>query len=428
MEKALLKKAAFQSVALMLGVIMLSFALKQYNSVAIYASYNEDITYDTQKVIQDKDQEVIDTDTSDEAYENEMPDIPERPGLIFTGAITDISKDIVEQLGEKYIVIRKPQGGAVQIQLEDLFITKNLKLTISGFIKEELDKNYIGRVFKEDVFIGEPLYIENVATVQEDDGSYTTTFSRDFGNDFVHDIQITNLTDDSGHSNIEVTLLLDHVYVHNLYEDEYYYYIDIKSPREVYDRILVIDAGHGGKDPGAVSKDELTYEKDLNLGILLKLKELLDKENIKVYYTRAMDDKIFLRPRVNLANDVNCDFFISIHNNSNTISTKINGTEILYYDYEYKNIKMKDLARIFSEEISKVVPLKNNGIVQMNNDDVLILNHAIVPAVIIEGGYVSNNKDLEYLKSNAGQEAMAEGIYKGILRAYEELMPKQAGE
>lgn len=421
MDKALLKKAAIQSVALMLGVIMLSYVINQYNNVAISASGNVDVLPVTQIEVQNIVQEVTAISKPDDA--GKVIEILDRPGLIFTGANTDINTDILAQLGEKYLVVRKPQGGALQIQLEDLYITKNLKLTISGFMEEIPDISCIGRVNKEDVFIGEPIYTEKGTEIQDEDGLFTTVLSRDYGNDFVQDIQITGQTDDLGNSIIEVMLLLDHVYVHNFYEDEYYYYIDIKAPKEVYDKLLVIDAGHGGKDPGAVSKDELTYEKNLNLGILLELKELLDKENIKVYYTRIMDDKIFLTPRVALANDVDCDLFISIHNNSNAHSTKMNGTEILYYDHEHKSIAVKNMAKIFSEEISKTTTLKNNGLVQMRNDDVLILNHAKVPAIMVEAGYISNVRDLEYVESTAGQEAIAEGIYKGILRAYEELMP-----
>ncbi|MDD4112370.1 MAG: N-acetylmuramoyl-L-alanine amidase [Herbinix sp.] len=423
MEKALLKRAAFQSVALMLGVIMLSFVINQYNSVAISASGNVDILPDTQTEVQNVIQKVPAISKPDDVGEEVAIDILDRPRLIFAGADTDISKDILELLGEKYLVVRKPQGGALQIQLEDLYLTKNLKLTISGIMGKILDNNCIGRVNKEDVFIGEPKYIEKETAIQEENGLFSTILSRDYGNDFVQDIQITSQTDDLGNSILEVMLLLDHVYVHNIYEDEHYFYIDIKSPKEVYDKILVIDAGHGGKDPGAVSRDELTYEKNINLGILLELKELLDKENIKVYYTRIMDDKIFLTPRVALANDVDCDFFISIHNNSNGHSKKINGTEILYYDHEHKSIAVKNMAKIFIEEISKTSSLRNNGLVQMRNDDVLILNHAKVPAIIVEAGYMSNINDLEYLNSTSGQEAIAEGIYKGILRAYEELMP-----
>jgi N-acetylmuramoyl-L-alanine amidase len=421
LEKALLRRATIQSVALMLGVIMLSYVINQYNSVAISASGNVDILHDTQIEVQDVVQEVIAISKPDDI--GEVIEILDRPGLIFTEAEKDINKDILELLGEKYLVIRKPQGGALQIQQENLFITKNLKLTISGFIEEIPDKDCIGRVNKEEVFIGEPIYTEKGTEIQDENGLFTTIISRDYGNDFVQDVQIASQTDDLGNSILEIMLLLDHVYVHDLHEDEYYYYIDIKTPKEVYDKILVIDAGHGGRNPGAVSKDELTYEKNLNLGIVLELKELLDKENIKVYYTRIMDDRLLLTPRVVLANDVDCDFFISIHNNSNGRSTKINGTEILYYDHEHKSIAAKNMAKIFSEEISKATLLRNNGLVQMRNDDVLILNHAKVPAIMVEAGYMSNINDLEYLKSRSGQVAIAEGIYKGILRAYEELMP-----
>lgn len=419
LEKALLKKAAIQSVALMLGVIMLSYAIKQYNNVAIYASYNEDITPTTQTKNKDIIQEVKHEDVDTEV----VIDASKEPQIMFTGVKVGINNDILKQLGEKYLVIRKPLGEALQIQLEDLYITKNLRLNIAGFMDEMLDINFIGRVNGEEIFIGDPTYLENETIEQGDDGSFSSTINRDYGNDPVNEILISNRTSDEEAIEIELMLLLDHVYVYSLYEDEYYYYIDMRSPRELYDKILVIDAGHGGKNPGAVSKDELTYEKNINLVILLELKELLDKENIKVYYTRIMDDKLLLTPRVELANDVDCDFFISIHNNSNGRSTKVNGTEILYYDHEHKGIAAKKMAKIFSEEIFKATSLKNNGLVQLKNDDVLILNHAKVPAIMVEAGYMSNISDLEYIKSTAGQEAIAKGIYRGILRLYEEFMP-----
>ena len=406
---------------------MLSFAIKQYNGVAISASNNEDIEKETGTMIQNVTQElepvtIIKPDTIE--IKDDIETV-KGPKLIFTESETDINIDIVKLLGEKYLVIRKPRGEAIRIQLEDLYVTTNLKLTISGLMEEIPDYSYIGRVNAEDVFIGEPVYIQSETVHQEEDGSFTTTITKDYGNDVVNDIQITSLTDDLGQSTVELMLLLDHVYVHSVFEDDYYYYIDLKRPREVYDRILVIDAGHGGKDAGAVSKDELTYEKNINLGILLELKELLDRDNIKVYYTRIVDDKVFLRPRVNLANDVDCDFFISIHSNANGSSTKANGLEILYYNHEHKGITIKDMAKMFSEEISKTIQLRNNGILQMSNDDVLILNHATVPAILVESGYMSNLSDLDYIKSTEGQADYAVGIYNSILRAYDELMPEQ---
>ncbi|HKM35468.1 MAG TPA: N-acetylmuramoyl-L-alanine amidase, partial [Lachnospiraceae bacterium] len=102
-----------------------------------------------------------------------------------------------------------------------------------------------------------------------------------------------------------------------------------------------------------------------------------------------------------------------------------NGTEILYYNHENNNIKTKDLANIFSEEISNNISLKNNGLIQMRNKEVFILNNATVPAIIIETGYMSAPRDLDYLNSEYGQQTIVKGIYSGIWRAYEELIPSK---
>lgn len=83
------------------------------------------------------------------------------------------------------------------------------------------------------------------------------------------------------------------------------------------------------------------------------------------------------------------------------------------------------MAEIFIDEISKSIPLKNNGIRKMKDKDIFILYNATVPAVLIEAGYMSDRNDLEYLKSKEGQDAIAKGIYNGIWRAYEELMPSE---
>lgn len=182
---------------------------------------------------------------------------------------------------------------------------------ISGVMDEEPEDIFIGRVNGNEIFNGEPVctYIETFD--QKEEGIDTEIGAKDYGNDPVNLITSTITTDDFGISVYDVVLELNHVYVHILYEDDNFYYIDLRRPNEVYDKIIVLDAGHGGKDPGALSKDELTYEKEINLAILTKLKELLDKDNIKVYYTKLTDETLFLRPRVTLANEVDCDFLLA---------------------------------------------------------------------------------------------------------------------
>jgi len=420
LDKNLLRKAALQSVALMLSVIMLSYAVRQYSSVTISASYAQD-----KAVYVDPDKENNKDYT--EKYDAKNPNMDdneqtaEDTRFVLTGVKSGVKDDIIEQLGEQFLIIRKPLGEGLRIQLEDLYLNKQLKIIISGYTKESPDQNFIARVYRDEVFLGEPKHAEAENSSPEEDGTYSSTVIKDYGNDPVNSINIENKTGLYGFNVHEIVLQLNHVYAHILFEDENYYYIDLRRPKEVYDKILVIDAGHGGKDPGAISKDEKIYEKDINLKIMHELKELLDKDNIKVYYTRTIDETIYLRPRVTLANEVECDFFISIHCNSSDY-TGPNGTEILYYNHENGNIKTKDLAKILSDELSKTVSLKSSGVMEMKDDDIFILANAKVPAVIIETGYISNINDLDYLQSQSGQQDIAIGIYNGIWRAYDELI------
>ena len=94
-----------------------------------------------------------------------------------------------------------------------------------------------------------------------------------------------------------------------------YLYLDFEEPHKLYDSVVVIDAGHGGKDVGAIQGNY--NEKDIDLDIVLKLKELLDNDpSIKAYYTRLSDTNPTLEERVRLSNEVGADVFLSVHNNS----------------------------------------------------------------------------------------------------------------
>ena len=100
-----------------------------------------------------------------------------RSNPIFLDTTIDFNNDILEQIGNKYLIIRKPQGEELKLQFEDIYITKNLKLIISGFMRENPDVNYIGRINKEDVFVGEPKFSQKVILEQED-GIYTPIITR----------------------------------------------------------------------------------------------------------------------------------------------------------------------------------------------------------------------------------------------------------
>ncbi|MDF2537917.1 MAG: hypothetical protein K0S76_938 [Herbinix sp.] len=426
MDISLLKRTAMQSVALMLAVITLSYALQQYHAVIISASNMEasetSINSEAEKEASDTD--LINTEQADVGAGGNglLPSvsIPELKGPAILKLMKGINPEMLKQLGDKYLVIKKPSGVNTTYHLEDLYITKSIKITLTGLHAEDMTSEMIGRANKEESFAGESKYTETIIPDPDTtDDSDDSEIVRDYGNDIVHGIIITHaLNDEQKNYSAELLIQLDDVYVHTMYEDEAYYYIDLKDPKDVYDKILVIDAGHGGKDAGALSQGEKYYEKNINLDILLNLKELLDKEDIKVYYTRTGDDKVFLKPREELANAVDCDFFISIHCNASVASWP-NGTEIYYYDTETKGVKNKDLAKLFLDEITKATPLKKREIVKKVKDEIYILKKAEVPAILIEVGYVTNNNDMKYLSGKENRKEVAQGIYNAIREAYE---------
>jgi N-acetylmuramoyl-L-alanine amidase len=215
-----------------------------------------------------------------------------------------------------------------------------------------------------------------------------------------------------------IYISLDNIYTHIIYQDAENIYIDLRRPKEVYEKIVVIDAGHGGKDSGTYSRDELNYEKDINLSILLKLKEILDKESFKVYYTRTTDKTIFLNPRVNFANDVEADLFLSIHCNASE-SPEPYGSEVLYNELDNsEEFNSKRLAEICFEEIKALTKRVNRGLVYGN--EMVIIGKANMPVALAEIGFMSNQQDLDFLLQESNQKDIAEALHKTILRSFEE--------
>lgn len=426
MDKLLLKRAAIQSVALMLVVVTLSYGFNQYHAVTISASNtqayddalssNEASNFSDAALTDDMDNQTL-TLVSDNLPEEDDENLGQK---MISQYMEGVNPNILKQMEEHYLVIKKPLGSNLSIQLEDLYITKSIQIELTGLDNEEMNSQMIGRALKEEAFIGDPVYTETVSPDSNtSDDIDETVITKVYGDDFVHGITITNEYDEVNKSYTSNLLIeLDNVYVQILQEDKQYYYIELKHPREVYDKILVIDAGHGGKDGGALSKGEKYCEKNINLEILLQLKELLDKEDIKVYYTRTGDDKVFLRPRAELANAVDCDFFISIHCNANEVSWP-NGTEVFYYDTEFKGVKAKDLANLFLDELAKATTLEKRYLVLKKDKDIFILHHSVVPSILIEVGYVTNTNDMNYLSQVNNRKAIAQGIYNGIMKAYE---------
>lgn len=197
-----------------------------------------------------------------------------------------------------------------------------------------------------------------------------------------------------------------------------YLYLDFTSPHEIYDKVIVIDAGHGGNAPGAAKQG--ICEKDIDLGIVLELQKLLEEnERIGVYYTRLDDSNPSFSERVELANRAEADLFISIHNNSMSGSqySKIHGTQVMY-DEKKSDRESKDFAQICLEEVTSTCGSADMGLVAGN--DIFIIRSAKVPVALIEVGFMTNPEELEKLNSKEYQKTVAEGIYQSVLRAFDE--------
>ncbi|MCJ8014307.1 N-acetylmuramoyl-L-alanine amidase family protein [Paenibacillus sp. KQZ6P-2] len=170
-------------------------------------------------------------------------------------------------------------------------------------------------------------------------------------------------------------------------------------------KVVVIDAGHGNQDPGTIGYSK-TKEKDFNLGVALKVGELLANEpNIDCVLTRSDDTFLELKDRARIANDLNADVFISIHANSAN-STAASGSETYY-----QRDASKALANVMHNYLVKATGLSDRGVRYGNYH---VIRETKMPAVLLEVGYLSNPKDEAALFSESLQNSVAQGIVNGI--------------
>lgn len=203
---------------------------------------------------------------------------------------------------------------------------------------------------------------------------------------------------------------------HSIFEDNKLY-IEFMTPKEAYDKIVVIDPAYGGAVTGAVS-DEL-MGKDITLEIACALKKKLDETDIKVYYTRMDDSEIPEEERVELTNATKADMLIRIEVNENADS-KIYGTEAVYNSQFFiPGFGSVELADLLEREVVTAISGKANGLVDSSEADIVI-NEATVPAAAIRVGYISNGQEEILLGREDYIQKIAEGIYQAILKAYED--------
>lgn len=183
---------------------------------------------------------------------------------------------------------------------------------------------------------------------------------------------------------------------------------------------IVIDAGHGGTDPGKVGVND-ALEKDINLSIALKLQELLEKEGLEIVLTRDSDEGLYdegvdnkkvqdMQRRCELIAKERPVFTISIHQNSYT-DASVSGAQCFYFGQsEEGKILAQTLQKIFQEEEKASSSRQAKA-----NETYYLLKRSASPTVIVECGFLSNPGEAELLITEDYQQEMAQLIKKGIM-------------
>lgn len=184
--------------------------------------------------------------------------------------------------------------------------------------------------------------------------------------------------------------------------------------------LVVIDAGHGDHDPGAVYGS--LKEKEFALDIALRLNALLRDKNVKTYMTRDDDTFVDLYTRANVANDMNADLFLSIHINANNKTAR--GTETLYCPSELQDEGFSDkwFAQIVQEKLIASLGTVNRKIVPRPN--LVVLRETKMPSALAEIAFIDNSSDRELLLKEEFRQKAAEALCEAIIQALEEMEPE----
>lgn len=287
------------------------------------------------------------------------------------------------------------------------------------YITENVSKDYALRLSKplEVDFASlrvDDMYPENkfIITIP---GNYTEYYKNNpiqKNTDTVTGIDITYIESDNT-SNI--TLTMNKLQGCKLVNLGNYIGVIIDNPANVYNKIVVLDAGHGGKDPGA--KNAGYNESDINLNVLYTYgKEYFNSSvsDVKAYWTRTTDVFITLDERAKFAAKIGADLFVSLHQNSSD-NKSAKGTEVYYSNNNNKtNYFGLNSYKLATKCLDKLLPAMGTSSRGVKSNNYYVINHNTVPAVLIELGFISNSTDLSKITNPQLQKNAAKAIFDAV--------------
>lgn len=285
---------------------------------------------------------------------------------------------------------------------------ENLCIPVTNQITQEfihIDNDYVNHVVTVTL---EGMCVEDVAP------------DRIYGN--LNGVSLVQAADWNG--KLVVAVITDNIYEYEAILENQRLMLRLKSPSELYDRIVVLDAGHGGSDEGIAANE--VSESELTLDIVSRVRELLSAEGIRVYVTRTAQDDPEGEKRVALANDVQADLFISLH-----LSQGEDYGICAWYNRSYFTpvLTNSQLADLLVRETATAVNNRGNGVYALGSDESSaggqghadLLYGAKRPAALLELGAPGNVDEARLLCRDDYRQDLALGIYNAVMAAYERM-------
>lgn len=179
-------------------------------------------------------------------------------------------------------------------------------------------------------------------------------------------------------------------------------------------RVIVIDPGHGGDDLGTQSTSKPRYkEKHLNLATAKMLAVFLEQMGYTIIMTRSDDSFLTLEKRAEIANKLKSDLFVSVHYNS-APAKQADGIEVFYYREDANKervVASKLLAQLVLNQVLEQTDAKSRGV---KHGDLSVIRNTKMPAILVEGGFLTNDEEMDKLKDPNYLKRIAWGIAQGI--------------
>lgn len=377
------------------------------------------------------------TITSDGKIDGEIVSVSNPDRLVIDFPYTKGESKNITESGKfsSGVQIMQVEGSTIRITID---LTKKAKYTktVSGNsltikLEEPTYKNISyyneSRIIALKKDYSRPININQIIkTDHYIDRTYKFTLPGDYLNIYgygeyeVNDSNVNLIHIETIGGNTIITVRENKIFAATVTEDNEYVYINLKSPREVYSKIVILDPGHGGKDPGTSGQgaQEKIYTLDISQRVYEKLEANFSHTGIKVYATRLSDVYVDRFARAPFANEIGGDLFVSIHLNSASPNTVPHGTETYYYPHSNDSIvgiSTKKTAEIFHKNFLRDLESFDRKVKQ---DSFTVILDTQMPSVLCEIGFLSNEEEGQKLLTAEYRQKAADSIYSSILEVF----------